>query len=107
MNDLSTYSVADLRELENQVAEQIKARTEQERAAARKQILEIAERAGVPLKDLLNVSGAKKARKGTPAPIRFRSPDNQGLQWSGRGRQPQWVKDWVNSGKSLDQPKVS
>lgn len=106
--DLSTYSMANLRVLRNQVAEQIKARTDQEKAAARKQILAIAESAGVSLNELLNgMSGAKKSLKGTIAPIRFRHPDNKSQQWSGRGRQPKWVQEWVTAGKSIDQLRVS
>jgi DNA-binding protein H-NS len=107
MTDLSTYSLADLRALQNQVAEQIKARMEQEKAAARQQILAIAEHAGVSLKELLNGAGARKSLKGTSAPIRYRNPDDKGQQWSGRGRQPHWVREWLNSGKSIDQLKVS
>lgn len=107
MTDLSTYSVADLRALENQVTEQIKTRTDQEKAAAREQILAIAESAGVSLKELLNgTPGTKKSLKGTVAPIRFRHPDNKGQQWSGRGRQPKWVQEWLTAGKSIDQLKV-
>jgi DNA-binding protein H-NS len=107
MTDLSTYSLADLRVLQSRVAEQITARIELEKVAAREQILAIAQRAGVPLKELLNgASGTRKPLNGAAVPIRFQNPDNRGQQWSGRGRQPQWVKEWLNSGKPLDQLKV-
>ncbi|MBA4095048.1 MAG: histidinol phosphate phosphatase, partial [Candidatus Accumulibacter sp.] len=26
--------------------------------------------------------------------------------WTGRGRQPKWVKEWVEGGKSLDKLRV-
>lgn len=107
MTDLSTYSAGDLRALQSQVAKQIKARTEQERAVAREQILAIAESAGMSLKELLNgMPSAKKSLKGSIAPIRFRHPENKVQQWSGRGRQPKWVVEWITAGKSIEQLKV-
>jgi DNA-binding protein H-NS len=38
--------------------------------------------------------------------VRYRHPDNADNQWTGRGRQPKWVKEWVESGKSLDKLRV-
>jgi DNA-binding protein H-NS len=46
----------------------------------------------------------KPANGGTTA--RFRHPANKSLRWSGRGRQPKWVKDWVASGQSLDALRI-
>jgi hypothetical protein len=37
---------------------------------------------------------------------RYRHPDNASQQWTGRGRQPKWVKEWVEGGKSLDKLRV-
>jgi hypothetical protein len=37
------------------------------------------------------------------AVVRYRHPDHPTtLTWSGRGRQPKWVREWVEGGKSLD-----
>jgi DNA-binding protein H-NS len=38
--------------------------------------------------------------------VRYRHPDNASQQWTGRGRQPKWVKEWVEGGKSLDKLRV-
>ncbi|MGK5081539.1 H-NS family nucleoid-associated regulatory protein [Janthinobacterium sp. HLX7-2] len=32
----------------------------------------------------------------------YRNPDNHEQQWSGRGRQPLWVKAWQDKHQSLD-----
>lgn len=36
------------------------------------------------------------------APIRYRHPDNPAINWTGRGKKPQWVLNWINDGGSLD-----
>jgi DNA-binding protein H-NS len=101
--DLSNMSVGDLRNLQEQIKQEMKKREHQEVAKAREQILAIAQSVGVPLKDLMN-SGIR-AKTGSVA-VRFRNPDNSAQQWTGRGRQPLWVKEWVDSGKSIDGLRV-
>ncbi|WP_348235634.1 H-NS histone family protein, partial [Salmonella enterica] len=71
---------------------EMKKREHQEDAKAREQILAIAQSVGVPLKDLL---AATSRGKGTSVAVRYRHPDNASQQWTGRGRQPKWVKEWV------------
>jgi DNA-binding protein H-NS len=108
MTDLSNYSVAELRSLQNQISEQLKMRAEQEKAAAREQILAIANRVGLPLKELVSGRlGTRSALKGRSVAIRFRNPDNTAQEWSGRGRKPKWVQEWMGTGKSIDALKVS
>jgi DNA-binding protein H-NS len=108
MSDFSTFSVPDLHALQNPVAEKIRPRTEQEKGAAPGQILAIAERAGVSLKLVLNGAPAvRKSLKATAAtPIRYRNPDDKRQQRFGRGRQPHWARECLNSGNSLDHLKV-
>lgn len=38
--------------------------------------------------------------------VRYRNPADPGQAWTGRGRQPKWVSDWIGSGKSLDALQV-
>jgi ParB/RepB/Spo0J family partition protein len=35
--------------------------------------------------------------------VRYRNPKDPMQTWTGRGKQPRWVRDWVESGKSLDE----
>ena len=104
--DLSNMSVGDLRNLQEQIKQEMKAREAQEVQKAREQILAIAQSVGVPLKDLLATGGRGNAAKGNSVAVRFRHPDNAQQQWTGRGRQPKWVKEWVEGGKSLDKLRV-
>lgn len=104
--DLSNMSVGDLRNLQEQIKQEMKKREAQEVQKAREQILAIAQSVGVPLKDLLATAGRGSASKGSSVAVRYRHPDNASQQWTGRGRQPKWVKEWVEGGKSLDKLRV-
>jgi DNA-binding protein H-NS len=102
--DLSNMSLGDLRNLQEQIKQEMKKREQQEVQKAREQILAIAQSVGVPLKDLVATAG-RGAKTGSVA-VRYRNPDNANQQWTGRGRQPKWVKEWVEGGKSLDKLRV-
>ncbi|KAF3997453.1 H-NS histone family protein [Glaciimonas immobilis] len=101
--DLSNLTVAQLRVLQEQVKQSLKDREQEEMTKAREQILAIAQTAGISLKDLLSIPARNKnnVTKAKVA-VRYRSPSDASLQWTGRGRQPKWVQEWISSGKSLD-----
>jgi DNA-binding protein H-NS len=108
--DLSNLSLGDLRNLQEQIKQEMKKREHQDLQKAREQILAIAQSVGVPLKDLISSArGGKTAASGGgtgSVAVRYRHPDDASQQWTGRGRQPKWVKEWVENGKSLDQLRV-
>ena len=108
--DLSNMSLGDLRNLQEQIKQEMKQREQQEVQKAREQIMAIAQSVGVPLKDLI-ATGGRGAKAGVKSgtgsvAVRYRNPDNESQQWTGRGRQPKWVKEWVEGGKSLDKLRV-
>jgi DNA-binding protein H-NS len=91
--DLSTYNLAELKGLEFDVRQEIKARQQREVSKAREQILGIARQAGLS-EDLL-LGGAALVP-------RYRNPADASQTWTGRGRQPKWLADALAKGKSLD-----
>jgi DNA-binding protein H-NS len=102
MMDLSNMSLGDLRNLQEQIKQEMKKREQQEVQKAREQIMAIAQSVGVPLKDLMTVA---RGKTGTVA-VRYRNPNDSSQQWTGRGRQPKWVKEWVEGGKPLDKLRI-
>jgi len=98
--DLSKMTFADLHVLRDQVEREIKQREQEEVAKARDQIVAIARGVGIPLQELMNNAARIKKRKATN--IQYRHPSDASLHWNGQGRRPNWVKDWLASGKSLD-----
>ncbi len=101
--ELSNMSVGDLRNLQDQIKQEIKRREHQEVAKAREQILAIAQSVGMPLKEL--IGNGIRAKTGT-VPARYRNPADGSQLWTGRGRQPKWVKAWVDGGKSIDALRI-
>lgn len=57
---------------------------------------------GYTMADLMQGrSGGKKTAGGAvKAPAKYRHPENPSKTWSGRGRQPGWYKDAIESGKT-------
>jgi DNA-binding protein H-NS len=41
-------------------------------------------------------------KSGGQPEVRYRHPDYPGMAWTGRGKPPRWITDWVQGGKSLD-----
>ena len=101
--DLSSLSLSELRTLQDDIKKQMKKREQDDLSKAREQILAIAQSVGVSVKDL--VGTGISAKTGTVA-VRYRNPDDPTQQWTGRGRQPKWVKEWTDAGKSRDLLKV-
>lgn len=102
MHDLSNHAIGELRKLELSVAEALRERQSQEVLNAREQILKLARDAGIDLSKLVKLNSPLPARTGT-VKTKYRHPDQPGLQWTGRGRQPGWVREWLAAGRSLDE----
>jgi hypothetical protein len=71
MMDLSNMSLGDLRNLQEQIKQEMKKREHQEVQKAREQILAIAQSVGVPLKDLIS-SGPRRQDRGKTGWWRYR-----------------------------------
>lgn len=39
--------------------------------------------------------------------VRYRNPADPAQTWTGRGKQPKWVRDWIDAGKTLDDLQAS
>ena len=107
--DLSKMSLAEMRELQEKLEQETKKREQEEVAKAREQILAIAQRVGIPLNVLMGgeLEGKPRVVKGKGrVKVRYRHPSDASAQWSGRGRQPQWVREWLASGKPLEALQV-
>lgn len=99
--DLDGMSRDDLMKLRkdlDKAIENYETRRKQEAIAAAEAA---AREAGYSLSELMG--GAQKAKgKGKVNPPKYRHPENPDITWTGKGRQPAWIKDAVESGKSLD-----
>lgn len=105
--DLSTYNLRDLKNLQGEVEQAIKDRQQQDVQKARDQILAIAKEAGVSVEELFAASSNKSSNKGgkqagQKVKPQYQNPQNAAQTWTGRGRQPKWIAEGLQGGKTLD-----
>lgn len=105
--DLTGKSTEELRVLKARVEDAIQARKQADVAVAREKVLAIAKAAGMSLQELMRgaTGGSGKAPRqhvGKTVPAKYRNPADSTHTWTGRGRQPIWVKDALAAGATLD-----
>jgi DNA-binding protein H-NS len=99
MHDLNGMSLDELKALQKDVAKAIDGYQNRKKADALAAVDALAREHGFTLFEL--VGGTSKA-KAAPRPAKYRHPENPAVTWSGRGRQPAWIKEALAAGKSLD-----
>ncbi len=108
--NLKSMSIAELQALRDEVAAEIDSRSKEEREKLMREFHDKAKALGVTLEELMSGllgkgrGAAKPATKKVAA--KYVHPGNAALTWTGRGKRPRWVSEWVDSGKSLDELKV-
>ncbi len=119
--DLSSYTLPELRQLLTEIEAEIHHRTDSTQLTVRKKTLKqtqktTAERSVLP-DGALEAPTAQLASKATdvegnlppavkkgkpPSVIKYRNPAKPEQGWSGHGRRPQWVLDWLAQGKPIE-----
>ncbi len=100
--DLSTLSVTQLRDLQQQIPAEIKRREAVEKVNVLNEVRAFAKSRGYAIEDLLGKDAKIKASSGNKVKAKYRHPENPELEWTGRGRKPKWVESWLASGATLD-----
>lgn len=95
--NLEKMSVEELQQLQKDTAKAIANFEDRKRADAIAELETVAQKHGFKLADLV---GGKKAKVASPA--KYKHPENASLTWTGRGRQPTWIKEGLAAGKSLE-----
>lgn len=104
--DLSALDFAELLQLKNDVDVEVRRREVEEKAKAKKQILEIAKAYGFSVEDVLGGKTVPTASGRKPVEVKYRHPNDESLTWTGRGRKPLWVVALLDSGIELDSLRV-
>lgn len=96
--DIAHLTLEQLGHLRMQIDDLLRIKRAERVANAHRQILAIVDSVGASLEEVMDSKAAP--RKSKYAPIHH--PDVPGLAWSGRGRHPNWMKELLAAGKSLD-----
>lgn len=100
ISSLDTLNLAGLKAVQQALAEKMKQAQQREINSAVQRIQEIARSVGKSVDEIIGTG-----KFAVPAPVKYKHPD--GRTWSGRGRQPGWVSEWLGvDGHTLDQLAV-
>ena len=99
--NLEKLSLEELRQLEKDVQSAIVSFEKRKRNEALAAVAAAAKEHGFDLADLMGDEKASKGRK-QPLPPKYQHPADPSKTWSGRGRQPEWVKKSLAGGKPLE-----
>ena len=99
--DLSAMSLDELKKLHKDVSKAIANYEERKRLEAIAAVEAKAHEMGFSLAELTGAPGKRKAAKAAGIP-KYVHPENPSVTWTGRGRQPAWIKEALDAGRSLD-----
>lgn len=100
--NLTKYSIEELKSIIKDAEKLIDKKTKEEKKQARKAAEDAARKHGYSLNTL--IGGASASRSSKPKnPPRYRNPSSPNQTWTGRGRQPAWIKDALRNGQSIDE----
>lgn len=102
--NLEKLDLSELKALQKEVAKAISRLEARKRKEALDAVEAVARERGYSLSELTGATPSKRSRR--KAPPRYRHPENAAKTWSGRGRQPAWVKEHLESGKNLDELSI-
>ncbi len=107
MFDLKSMSLADLLALQKAIPAELEARQREEKLNLLSEFRERARSLGMSLEDVVGTPVGRRSRlSGARVAAKYAHPQNPSLTWSGRGKRPGWVHEWLNSGRSIDELAV-
>lgn len=104
--DISNLSLVELKNLLEQIPAEIKRREKEEKAKLRKDIEALVLSRGFSLDDFIGESSSKEQKEKKSVAIKYRHPQDESLSWTGRGRQPRWIVEYLANGGMLEQLAV-
>ncbi len=99
--DLEKMDRKELQKLRGDIDRAIETLDTRRKSAARKAAEEIARNHGYSLDDL--VAQEKPSRK---SEAKYRNPADPKMTWTGRGRQPGWIKDAMAAGRPMEDFRI-
>lgn len=90
--DLSKLSIEELENLARDIETEVNTRRVAERERVLQQMRDLAASIGATPEQLFGAAGKPTAKT---VVVKYRHPDNPALTWSGRGKRPLWVVEYL------------
>lgn len=103
-NWLEGRSIPELEGLKKEIDKHIEHVRRQEIIEARKEIRDIAKARGVSVEEVIGTAKKPNSRSGKP--VKYQHPQDPSKTWTGLGRRPRWIVDYIASGGELQDLKV-
>lgn len=100
-NALEQMSLEELQAHQREVEATIKGYEKKRRSECLAELKAVAKKHGFSLEDF--TGGKSAAKSGPKGAAKYANPADPSKTWTGRGRQPNWVKEALAAGKSLDE----
>ncbi len=101
--DISNLSLPELQSLLEIIPEEITRRKRQEKQRVLQEMEVLASAAGFSLAELFDPKSVIPTKAKKTVAAKYRHPENSGLEWTGRGRQPKWVAEFLAAGGTIEQ----
>jgi len=100
LDDLKKIPLARLLDIQSDLILAIEERKINDKQELIEKLSTLATESGFSINELFS----KKVKK--TVPVKYRNPDNSLETWTGRGRKPKWIQEYIASGKNLEDVEV-
>jgi len=101
--DISSVPTPRLKSLMQEIEVELKKREKEDRKKALARFQEVAAEYGLTLEDVLADKKKFSRREHQALPAKYINPDNPKQTWNERGPRPKWLKQLLESGRSLEE----
>ncbi len=99
--DLKKLDVSELANLQADIQSELRRKQQQKRQDVINQVKSLLAENGMSLDDLPGRSSAAKSTGRSKVAPKYRNKSDPEQTWSGRGRKPRWVSDYLAQGGDL------
>jgi len=104
MTNFQDLSEHELQAVIENAEKALRTRQESKRKEVIAKIKELA--ASIDITVEIKEGDRKSSRKGVKVPIKYRSPDDPALTWTGRGVTPKWMQALIDAGRDRSEFEV-
>lgn len=101
-SQLSNMNIEDLIAIRNEAERLIKRKEKDAKKDLINQFKQQAAALGLTLEEVMGTAPKTTRRSRGKVPPKYRNPNNAEQTWTGRGKQPVWVRELLAQGRSLE-----